>query len=86
MDDQTLAKTLTIVLTRIQTIQANSEDAANIAFATRAALSATLKELNPELQVKFQGWIEQFQPHVSRHSVDDELQEILRQLAPLLPR
>lgn len=77
---------LHLILDRIETIHRNTEDAANIAFATRSALSATLKESNPELERKFQDWIDRYRPIASRHGVDAELQEIRRQLAQLPPR
>jgi hypothetical protein len=86
MDDQTLAKILTAVLNKVEKIRADAEDASNHAFATRSALSAALKESNPELEKKFQGWIDHFQPVASHHGVDPEVAEIRRQLAQLLPK
>jgi hypothetical protein len=86
MDDQTLSKALSLILDRLEEAKRDAEDASQQAFATRSALAATLKEHDPVLGEKFQVWIKYFQPHVSRHGADSELDEIRRQLAQLLPK
>jgi hypothetical protein len=86
VDDPILAEALTFILTRMERIKADAADASNIAFATRCALSAALKESNPELEKRFQFWIEHFQPLASKPYVDDQIQAMLHQLSSLLPK
>jgi hypothetical protein len=86
MDNETLLEALTLIFTRIETMKANAEDASNIAYATRAALSAALKEQDPELEKRFQHWIDYYQPFVSRHVADDQIQAMLRRLSSLPPK
>ena len=81
-----LGPILTAILNKLEKIRADAEDASNQAFATRSALSAALKESNPELEKRFQHWIDHFQPVASYHAADREVAEIRRQLAELLPK
>lgn len=86
MDGQTLSQALSLILDRIEEIQRDAEDASQRAFATRSALSAALKEHNPDLEQRFQFWWDHYKPHTSRHGADSKLQEIRDLLAPFLPK
>lgn len=75
---------MSLILDRIEEIQRDAEDASQQAFATRSALSAALKEHNPDLEQRFQFWWDHYKPHASRHGADPKLQEIL-DLLPAFP-
>ncbi len=84
--DQAIGNALLLILDRIEAVQGEAESATKIAMATRSALSASLKESNPELEAKFQGWLDRFQSIVETRGADRELDEIRKQLSPLLPK
>jgi hypothetical protein len=73
------------MITRIDAIESEAEQATKNVLAVRSAVSSVLHEVNPILEQKFLDLIGHFQPFASKHAADPDLEWISRELSRLLP-